>query len=158
MTSDIAQSAPDQIAKLAAEALWATDCAAHGLGIEILDIAPGNATLAMTVGDMMVNGHNSAHGGYIFALADTAFAYACNSYGETTVAAHCSISFVRPGKLGGRLIAKAREIFRAGRSGIYDVSVTSGDHVIAEFRGHSRMVGGSFLPALQTPLSERNSA
>jgi len=135
------------IAELAAKTLWVTDRAAQALGIEIIAVGPGTATLAMTVGDDMVNGHDTAHGGFIFALADTAFAYACNSHGNITVAAHCDITFIRPGKRGGRLTAEAREVSRAGRSGIYDVRISADGHVIAEFRGHSRTIGGSFLPA-----------
>ncbi len=141
--------APDKqaIAERAAKTLWSTDRAAQALGVEILAVGPGSATLAMVVGDDMVNGHDTAHGGFIFALADTAFAYACNSHGQVTVAAHCAITFIRPGRRGGRLIAEAREISCAGRSGIYDVRISAGDEVIAEFRGHSRTIGGSFLPA-----------
>ena len=136
---------PQQTAELAARRMWATDKASQGLGMEIVAIGPGEATLAMTVGEAMTNGHGMAHGGFIFALADSAFAFACNSYGETTVAAHCAVTFIRPGRSGARLVAHAREISRSGRSGIYDVTVTSAGETIAEFRGHSRTIGGSFL-------------
>ncbi|MGQ0683031.1 hydroxyphenylacetyl-CoA thioesterase PaaI, partial [Bradyrhizobium sp.] len=95
----------------------------------------------------MVNGQRIAHGGFIFTLADSAFAYACNSHNVRTVAAQGDITFIRPGKLGDRLFATAREVSRNGRSGIYDVRVTANDAVIAEFRGHSRTVGGTWLPA-----------
>lgn len=135
----------EETARLAADTMWAGDAACQDLGIEILAVGPGTATLAMAVKDTMVNGHDTAHGGYIFALADTAFAYACNSYGLVTVAAQCSITFIRPGRRGGRLIAEAREVSRAGRNGIYDVRVSSDGVVIAEFRGHSRTIGGSFI-------------
>jgi acyl-CoA thioesterase len=128
-------------AKRSADAMWAGDRASRDLDMEILDVGPGTATLAMTVSDAMVNGHDTAHGGFIFALADSAFAFACNSYGETTVAAHCSITFIRPGRRGDRLIAKAREVSRSGRSGIYDVQVSVEGETIAEFRGHSRSLG-----------------
>ena len=101
----------------------------------------------MTVKPNMVNGQRIAHGGFIFALADSAFAFACNSHNERAVAAQGDITFIKPGKLGDRLIATAREVSRSGRSGIYDVRVTVDDVVIAEFRGHSRVIGGTWLPA-----------
>ena len=138
---------PDDIARACAEAMWKEDDASKGLGMEIVDVSPGRATLAMTVGPHMVNGQRIAHGGFIFTLADSAFAFACNSHNERAVAAQCDISFIRPGKLGDRLVATAREISRSGRSGIYDVRVTAGDTVIAEFRGHSRVIPGTWLPA-----------
>ena len=139
-------SDPQAMAQLAAQTMWATDHASQALGMEILAVGPGTAVLAMNVGPTMLNGHGSAHGGYIFTLADSAFAYACNSYGETTVAAQCAITFIKPGASGAYLIANAREVSRVGRSGIYDVSVSSEGVVIAEFRGHSRSLGSSFLP------------
>ena len=101
----------------------------------------------MTVDERMINGHAICHGGLIFTLADTAFAYACNAYNKVTVAQQCSISFLAPGKLGDRLIAEAAERTLAGRSGIYDIRVTSQDGtLIAEFRGHSRTIHGTLLP------------
>src|SRR5437867_11173706 len=130
--------------------MWNEDDASKGLGMEILQIKPGEATLTMTVQPHMVNGHGIAHGGFIFLLADSAFAFACNSHNERAVAAQCNISFIRPGKLGDRLVATAREISRNGRSGIYDVQVTANDVVIAEFRGHSRTIGGTWLPTAET--------
>ncbi|WP_024512168.1 hydroxyphenylacetyl-CoA thioesterase PaaI [Bradyrhizobium sp. ARR65] len=137
---------PDDLARACADAMWKEDDASSGLGMEILNVKPGEATLAMTIQPQMVNGQRIAHGGFIFTLADSAFAFACNSRNERAVAAHCQISFIRPAKLGDRLIAVAREISRNGRSGIYDVRVTAGDEVIAEFRGHSRTVVGTWLP------------
>jgi acyl-CoA thioesterase len=136
-------SAPDDIARAAAEAMWASDAASQGLGMEILAAGPGTAQLAMTVTPAMTNGHGTAHGGFIFALADSAFAFACNSHNERAVAAHCSITYLRPGKAGKRLVATAREVSRAGRSGIYDVEVAQEGEVIALFRGHSRLIGGT---------------
>ena len=141
-----AAASPDDIARACAEAMWKEDDASKGLGIKIVAIGPGLATLAMTVQPHMVNGQRSAHGGFIFALADSAFAFACNTHNERAVAAQGSITFIRPGKLGDRLVAAAREISRNGRSGIYDVQVTANDVVIAEFRGHSRLIGGTWLP------------
>lgn len=137
---------PDELARASASAMWKDDTASRGLGMEILEIGPGHATLTMTVQPHMVNGHGMVHGGFIFTLADSTFAFACNSYNERTVAAHCHISFIRPGKLGDRLIATAREVSRSGRSGIYDIRVTADDVVLAEMRGHSRTIGGALVP------------
>lgn len=140
---------PDDLARACAEAMWKDDHASRGLGMEILDVRAGKATMAMTVKPHMVNGQGIAHGGFIFTLADSAFAFACNSHNERVVAAQGNITFVRPGKLGDRLVATAREISRSGRSGIYDVSVAVDDIVIAEFRGHSRTVSGEWLPVAE---------
>jgi acyl-CoA thioesterase len=137
---------PDDIARACAEAMWKEDDASKSLGMEIVAIGPGRATLAMTVQPHMVNGQRIAHGGFIFTLADSAFAFACNTHNERALGAQGSITFIRPGKLGDRLVAAAREISRNGRSGIYDVQVTANDVVIAEFRGHSRSIGGTWLP------------
>jgi acyl-CoA thioesterase len=144
-----AKLSPDDLARACADAMWQEDEASQGLGMEIVDIRAGQATLAMTVQPHMVNGHKIAHGGFIFTLADSAFAFACNSHNERTVAAQGAITFLRPGKLGDRLIATAREVSRSGRSGIYDVRVTAGEVVIAEFRGHSRSIGGTLVPGGQ---------
>jgi acyl-CoA thioesterase len=141
---------PDDLARACAEAMWQEDDASKGLGMEIVEIKPGQATLTMTVKPEMVNGQRIAHGGFIFALADSAFAFACNTHNQRTVAVQGNISFIRPGKLGDRLVAAAREISRSGRSGIYDVRVTAGDVVIAEFRGHSRTIAGTWLPVADT--------
>lgn len=138
---------PDDLARACADAMWREDDASNGLGMEILAVGPGHATLTMTVQPHMVNGQRIAHGGFIFLLADSTFAFACNSRNERAVAAQCDITFIKPGKLGDRLVATAREISRSGRSGIYDVRVTVEDVVIAEFRGHSRTIGGVWLPA-----------
>jgi acyl-CoA thioesterase len=141
---------PDDLARACAEAMWKEDDASSGLGMEIVDIGPGRATLTMTVRPDMVNGQRIAHGGFIFTLADSAFAFACNSHNDRAVAAQGSITFIRPGKLGDKLVATAREISRSGRSGICDVRVTVGDTVIAEFRGHSRTIPGTWLPGADT--------
>jgi len=141
-----ATPSPDDLARACAEAMWKEDDASRGLGMEIVDVRCGEATLAMTVKPDMVNGQRIAHGGFIFTLADSAFAFACNTHNERVVAAQGSITFIKPGKLGDRLVATAREISRNGRSGIYDVRVTVDDTVIAEFRGHSRVIGGVWLP------------
>lgn len=139
---------PDDLARACADAMWKEDDASKGLGMEIVEIGPGRATLALTVRADMVNGQRIAHGGFIFTLADSAFAYACNSHNVRTVAAQGNITFIRPGNLGDRLVATAREVSRSGRSGIYDVRVTAGDAVIAEFRGHSRTISGTWLPVI----------
>jgi acyl-CoA thioesterase len=138
---------PDQLARACADAMWTGDDASQGLGMEIVDVGPGRATMSMTVQPHMVNGQRIAHGGFIFLLADSTFAFACNSRNERTVAAQCDISFIKPGKLGDRLVATAHEVSRSGRSGIYDIRVTANEIVIAEFRGHSRTIGGTWLPA-----------
>jgi acyl-CoA thioesterase len=140
----------DDLARACAEAMWKDDAASKGLGMEILRIKSGEATLTMTIKPHMVNGHGIAHGGFIFLLADSAFAFACNSHNERAVAAQSNISFIKPGKLGDRLTATAREISRTGRSGIYDVRVCADDTAIAELRGHSRTVGGAWVPVGDT--------
>lgn len=114
------------------------DLASRSLGMRLVDAGPGHATVRMTVTDAMVNGHALAHGGYVFLLADTAFACACNSHGPVTVAAGADITFVTSAHLGDELDARATERVTYGRSGIYDVTVTRGTEVIAEFRGRSR--------------------
>ena len=137
---------PEDVARACAEAMWAEDDASKGLGMQIVEIKPGRATLTMTVQPHMVNGQRIAHGGFIFTLADSAFAFACNSHNQRAVAAQGDITFIKPGKLGDKLVATAREVSRQGRAGIYDVRVTVGDKVIAEFRGHSRTIAGTWLP------------
>jgi acyl-CoA thioesterase len=135
--------------------MWKEDDASSGLGMTIVEIGAGRATLSMTVRPDMVNGQRIAHGGFIFTLADSAFAFACNSHNAKSVAAQGDITFIRPGKLGDSLVATAREISRSGRSGIYDVRVTVGDDVIAEFRGHSRTIGGTWLPIGETDTKKK---
>ncbi|MFD2235975.1 hydroxyphenylacetyl-CoA thioesterase PaaI [Aureimonas populi] len=136
---------PQELALACAAAMWAEDRASQGLGVEIASIAPGAAELAMNVREDMVNGHGTAHGGFIFALADSAFAFAANTRDERCVAGQCHIAYLRPARLGDRLMARASEVRRVGRSGIYDVSVSANGEVIAEFRGHSRTVGQKLL-------------
>ncbi len=134
MTQDAAE-----IARRSAQAMWANDKASQGLGMEVLEVAPGRAKLAMTLTERMVNGHGFGHGGFIFTLADSALAFACNSYGFRSVAQQCSVTYLSPARLGMRLLAEATERHRAQRSGIYDVTVRDETGtVIAEFRGQSR--------------------
>lgn len=135
-------TAADSEAEAAAFAsrMYANDRATRSLGIRIEDVALGRATARMRVSADMVNGHAIAHGGYIFLLADTAFAFACNTHGAT-VASAAEIAFVRPAREGDDLIAEARERVRFGRSGVYDVTVRDIEgNTVAEFRGHSRQL------------------
>ncbi|MGI9483883.1 MAG: hydroxyphenylacetyl-CoA thioesterase PaaI, partial [Hyphomicrobiales bacterium] len=111
-----------ELAEECARAMLEEDKASAGLGISLEAIAPGQAELAMTVTENMVNGHNICHGGMIFTLADSAFAFACNTYNQVTVAASAEISFLRPAQLGDKLLAVSHEIWRSGRSGIYDTT------------------------------------
>ena len=110
-----------QIAEKSSAALGAHDAASQALGLQVVHISPGQAHVTMQVTQQMLNGHEICHGGLIFTLADTAFAHACNSYNQRVVAQTCSVSFLAPGQLGDQLTAKARELHRAGRSGIYDI-------------------------------------
>jgi acyl-CoA thioesterase len=125
----------------AAELLLRDDAATKRLGITLLEVGPGRARMAMLVGEDMVNGHRTAHGGFLAAFADSAFAVACNSHGEVTVAAGFSIEFLEPAHAGDELIAEAVEVVRRGRSGVYDVIIRRGQTVIATFRGRSRSLG-----------------
>lgn len=137
---------PTALAKACAEAMWAEDLATRSLAMALDDVGPGSARLSMEVQAHMVNGHGLCHGGYIFTLADSAFAFACNTYNDRVVAQHCAITYIRPAHSGMRLTASAIERSRAGRSGVYDVTVTAADgSVIAEFRGNSRSLGSTFF-------------
>jgi acyl-CoA thioesterase len=130
-----------QRAQESARQMLEDDVATRRLGIEISDVAPGRATARMSLAQDMLNGHGIGHGGYVFLLADTAFAFACNTYGAPTVARGCDISYLRPTHAGDVLHATAREVVRAGRSGIYDVTVRTDDGgIVAEFRGHSAVM------------------
>jgi acyl-CoA thioesterase len=134
------------LAEACAAALWADDRAARCRGMAVGDVAPGTATLTMPVTEDMVNGHDLCHGGYIFMLADTAFAYACNGDNERTVASGARIEFLAPARLGDRLRAAARRVVQRGRTGIYDVTVYNQDDApIALFRGNSHRIGGALV-------------
>ena len=136
----------EELAKACAQAMWQHDQASRGLGMSIDAVGPGYARLSMTVTEAMVNGQSNTHGGFMFTLADSAFAFACNSHNQKTVAQHCTISFLAPGTLGDRLTAEAQERQRVGRSGLYDVTVRNQDGmVLAEFRGASRTVRGTWV-------------
>ena len=138
---------PQELAEACARAMWNDDSASQRLDMALDHVAPGAATLSMTITPAMSNGHGNCHGGFIFTLADSAFAFACNSYNQLAVAQHCAITYLTPGRIGDRLTATATEVSRRGRSGIYDIRITNqdGQHV-AEFRGHSRTVKGTHLP------------
>ena len=137
---------PAEIARRCAESMYAADTASRQLGISISDIGPGYAVATMTVTDAMVNGQGICHGGYVFTLADTAFAFACNTYDERTVAAGADITYLEPVRAGTDLLATGIERARRGRSGLYDVTVRTGTGVtVAEFRGRSRSLGEPLL-------------
>jgi acyl-CoA thioesterase len=147
------------IARACAQAMWAEDAASRGLGMQLIAVEPGHAVVGMEVTGSMVNGHELCHGGYIFLLADTAFAFACNTYNQRTVAQHCAVTFVTAARRGDRLVARAVERSRAGRSGIYDVTVAREEGpVIAEFRGHSREIEGEIVPGLKARGAPRANA
>jgi acyl-CoA thioesterase len=138
------------LAEATAEAMWSRDRAAQALGMQIVRIAPGHALLAMPVRGDMVNGHHICHGGMIFSLADTAFAYACNSYNRNTVASACHIDFLAPAKEGETLEAEAVEQSAAGRTGVYDITVRNGHgKTIALFRGKSYRINGEVIAGLE---------
>ncbi|NVK19415.1 MAG: hydroxyphenylacetyl-CoA thioesterase PaaI [Methylocystaceae bacterium] len=135
-----------ELATKTKEAMFKNDFKAHEMGIEITDIKPGYARATMLVKKSMLNGHGSTHGGTTFSLADTAFAYACNSHNKVTVAAGCDITFSAPSFEGDILTAEAKETLLNGRSGIYDVIITRGDgEVVALFRGRSRTIKGEVI-------------
>lgn len=136
----------DERARAAAAAMMAADAASKWFGAEIEEVREGYARMGLTVRAEHLNGHGICHGGVTFALADSAFAFACNSRNQRTVAAHDVISFIAPAHEGDRLTAEAREVVQEGRSGIYDVRVTNQDgRVIAELRGFSRTIRGQLF-------------
>ena len=141
-TTDAA--AADALARRAAAVMYERDTAARHLGIAVEDVGPGRAVLAMTIDETMLNGHDVCHGGYLFTLADTAFAYACNSQNEAALAQGASIDFLRPGRAGELLTATAVQQQQGRRTGLYDVSVTNAaGQCLALFRGRAFRVGGS---------------
>jgi acyl-CoA thioesterase len=142
-----ADESPEAVARGSATIMWRQDQASRDLGMRLEVIAPGRAVLSMTIERRMVNGLDVCHGGFIFALADSAMAFASNSHGEHALAQHCAITFLRPARLGDRLVADAVERARLGRTAIYDVAVSVNDLVIAEFRGHTRSTGERFIEA-----------
>ena len=142
------------LAQDAVNAMWSRDQAAQALGMEIRQVLAGSATLRMRVRKDMVNGHQICHGGLIFTLADTAFAYACNSYNQNTVASACHIDFLAPGREGDVLEAVAIERSSAGRTGVYDVEVRVVDgHAVALYRGKSHRIKGEVIASFEPPLT-----
>lgn len=134
------------LAQRCADAMWANDAASRDLGIAIEVIGAGHVLARMEVKRSMINGHDVCHGGYLFTLADTAFAFACNAYGRVSLAAGASIDFVRPAKEGDRLVAEATERYRGRKTGVYDVRVTNqGDETVALFRGRSHTTEETLL-------------
>ncbi len=141
---------PQALAEASASAMWARDNATQGLGMSIERIAPGQCVMAMPVRQDMLNGHGMCHGGFMFVLADSAFAFACNSYNQTTVASACHIDFLAPARLGDVLEAEAVERSRAGRTGVYDITVrVRGGKTVALFRGKSYRIEGEVIAGLQ---------
>lgn len=137
---------PDELAQACAKAMWAKDVACQQMGFELGAVSAGKARMSMTVRESMLNGHKICHGGFVFMLADSAFAYVCNGYNQFTLAQHCSISFLKPTQLGEVLTAYAVERMREGRSGIYDITVNNeAGEIVAEFRGISRTIKGTHI-------------
>ena len=146
-TNDSAQVAAQRLAERTVREMYARDAASRGLGIEIVEVRPGFVRATMLVRPDMVNGHDLGHGGFIFALADSAFAFSCNSYNAVTVAAGATIDFLAPARKGDRLTATASELWRSRRTGLYEITVTNQDGtVIALFRGRSHQIKGQVVP------------
>lgn len=142
----MSENNPQQLAESCAKAMFARDQASQKLGIQIESIAPGRAVLSMTITEDMIQGHGSCHGGYLFALADSAFAFSCNTYDKATVASGCSIDYLYGAEAGDRLIATGEEQSRGGRTGVYDITLTNQDgRKVALFRGKSYQVRGPVI-------------
>ena len=145
-TSDTAPLDAQALAEAVAARMWSRDRASQALGMTIARIAPGEAELTMSVRSDMVNGHAICHGGFVFTLADSTFAFACNSYNRITVAQGCAIEYIAPAREGDVLRAAARERHRAGRTGVYDIEVTNQrGETIALFRGKSYRIDGTVI-------------
>ncbi|MEH6527861.1 MAG: hydroxyphenylacetyl-CoA thioesterase PaaI [Sneathiella sp.] len=140
---------PEYVAKTVAETMYRKDTAAQHLGIALKDIGPGRAVMTMRVTGSMLNGHNICHGGFVFTLADTAFAYACNAYNQNAVAQSAQINFLKAVSPDSLLTATAEEQSRTGRTGLYDITVTNEQGiVVALFRGNSHTIKGQMIPGL----------
>ena len=153
-TGKISQTLPDDpqaLAELAGQTMYANDAASQALGATLVRIAPGEAVMQMTVRADMLNGHKSCHGGFIFSLADSTFAFSCNSRNFNTVASGCSIDYLAPAFEGNVLTAHAKEVSLAGRTGVYDVLVTNQEgRRIAVFRGRSYRIKGHVIGEAET--------
>lgn len=136
---------PEERARRSAQVMWDDDRASQALGMRLVSVGPGRAVLEMTVREDMVNGHAIGHGGLTFTLADSAFAFACNSYNRRTVAHECEVRFTAPTRLGDQLVAEAAERRREGRDGTYDVIVRREDVVVAEFVGRCKEIRGTLF-------------
>ena len=141
-----------ELARRVGESMFAADAASRAtMGMELVQCAPGRATMRMTVRELHLNGHRICHGGFIFTLADSAFAFACNSHNHVTVAAGCSIEFLRPGHLDDVLTCEGQEQYQHGRHGVYDMKVTNQKgEVVALFRGKSTQIKGTVIPVEET--------
>ena len=138
---------PQQLAEACVDAIQANDNAVRLLGIEVIEVQPGNATVCMTITEEMTNSHNNCHGGLIFTLADAGFAFACNNANQMTVASGCSIEFIAPATIGDRLTAVVRERSRSRRTGVYDAEITNQrKELVALFRGKSYQIRGQIIP------------
>lgn len=148
MTMDPSAMDAGTLARKVGEAMWSTDTASKDtMGMQLVECAPGRAVLRMEVKELHLNGHRICHGGFIFTLADSTFAFACNSRNRVTVAAGCSIEFLRPGKLGDVLTCEGVEQALQGRHGIYDMKVSNQDgEIVAMFRGKSASIQGTVIP------------
>lgn len=141
---------PQALTDAVTQAMWSRDRTSQGLGMQIISVKPGYALVSMQVRADMVNGHHICHGGFIFTLADSTFAYACNSYNQNTVASSCNIDFLAPAKEGDVLEAEAVERSLAGRTGVYDITVRiRNGKTVALFRGKSYRVHGEVIAGLQ---------
>lgn len=162
MDTPAPNSRPDDakaLARESAEAMWSTDRASQALGMQILEVGPGLARISMFIRPDMTNGHGICHGGYMFLLADSTFAFACNSRNQKTVAASAEIHFVASAREGDILTAHAQEQHLGGRSGLYDVRVTDQTgRTVALFRGKSAAITGSVIPGTQAPERSTGSS
>lgn len=146
-TADPTLAAAQALAERVVRAMYERDAASRGLGIEIVEVRPGFVRATMLVRPDMVNGHDIGHGGFIFALADSAFAFSCNSYNTITVAAGATIDFLAPAHKGDRLTATATELWRSKRTGLYEITVTNQQGTtLALFRGRSHQLKGPIVP------------
>jgi acyl-CoA thioesterase len=141
---------PDELARATAEAMYDADACSRALGMQLLEVRPGYARLSMAVRPEFLNGHQICHGGLIFTLADSTFAFACNSYNVNTVAAGCSIEFLRPVQPDDVLTAEAVEQILSGRNGVYDIRITNrAGETVALFRGKSAQIRGNVIPVAE---------
>ena len=148
--STVVSEAAVRLAEQTAEAMYSRDAASRLIGLEILSVRPGHSRMTMVVRPDMVNGHHICHGGYLFTLADSAFAYACNAYNRNTVASACHIDFLAPAAEGEVLEAECEERSRAGRTGVYDTTIRNHHgKVIALFRGKSYRIAGEVIAGLE---------